>query len=193
MTTEARRILIEAAQELYAANGVAATTPREVLARSGVGQGSLYHHFPSKRDLAAAAVAQTVDDTLGSAAATLDGADEPQRRIADYLERPRAATAGCRVGRLTADPVVMGDEALRGEVSRYFAELIELVARAFTEQGLDAAAARDRATTAVAVIQGGYVLSRALGDDAAMRAAVRGLLELLEPAPTGHEERSRHE
>ncbi|MFK4728971.1 helix-turn-helix domain-containing protein [Agromyces mediolanus] len=185
MTTEARRILIEAAQELYATNGVAATTPREVLARSGVGQGSLYHHFPSKRDLAAAAVAQTVDDTLGSAAATLQSTAEPRLRITDYLERPRAATAGCRVGRLTSDPVVMGDDALRGEVSRYFAELIELVATPFAEQGLDDASARDRATTAVAVIQGGYVLSRALGDDAAMRSAVRGLLELLEPPAAG--------
>ena len=64
MTADARESLVEAARELYADNGVAATTPRQVLARSGVGQGSLYHHFPSKRDLAVAAVTRTVDRAL---------------------------------------------------------------------------------------------------------------------------------
>lgn len=178
-TTDARQVLIQTAQELYAEKGVAATTPRQVLERSRIGQGSLYHHFPSKRDLAVAAVARTVEETLQSAMATLQGDADPASRLAAYLERPRDATAGCRVGRLTADPLVMSDESLSAQLARYFADLLDLVAGVLEEQGLEATAARDRATAAVAVIQGGYVLSRALGDDAAMRSAVRGFLDLL--------------
>lgn len=180
MTTHAREALVVTAQRLYAEKGVAATTPREVLEHSGVGQGSLYHHFPSKRDLAVAAVSRTVEETLRSAVSELTGTGAPAARLAAYLERPRDAVAGCRVGRLTADPLVMADADLHTEVAAYFSNLIQTVAAVLREQGLEADAARDRATTAVAVIQGGYVLSRALGDQEPMRAAVRGFLGLLE-------------
>lgn len=177
--SDARERLVRAAQDLYAANGVAATTPRQVLARSGVGQGSLYHHFPSKHDLAAVAVGRTAEQTLRSAAELLTGDVPARRRIVSYLRRDRDAVAGCRVGRLTADPLVMADDELHGPVSAYFSALIELVTDAFVEDGSTPEAARDRATTAVAVIQGGYVLSRALGDARHLRRAVEGLVALL--------------
>ncbi|UPL09628.1 TetR/AcrR family transcriptional regulator [Microbacterium sufflavum] len=180
MSTDARESLLRAAQQLYAANGVAATTPRQVIERSGVGHGSLYHHFPSKRDLALAAVGRSVDEALASSSDALNAHTESRARIAAYLERPREATSGCRIGRLTADPFVAADEDLSASVARYFLDLIGLVADVFEEQGLDGGVARDRATAAVAVIQGGYVLSRATGDEEMMRAAVRGFLGLVD-------------
>ncbi|MBY0688504.1 TetR/AcrR family transcriptional regulator [Microbacterium marinilacus] len=177
----AREAVLRAAQDLYAENGVAATTPRQVLARSGIGQGSLYHHFPSKRELAVAAVARTVAQTLASAAGDLEAEGAADERLEAYLSRPRDAVAGCRVGRLTADPFVMADDELRGQVAGYFSSLIDLVAAAFREQGSSGEQARDRAIAAVAVLQGGYVLSRALGDPSTMQSAVRGFLALLGP------------
>lgn len=180
--SSARELLVSAAQELYAANGVAATTPRQVLERSGVGQGSLYHHFPSKHDLAAAAVGRTAEQTLEGAAALLSGEAPAGERIAAYLRKDRDALAGCRVGRLTADPLVMAHGDLRDPVGAYFASLVRLMGDAFIEDGLDEESARNRATASVAVIQGGYVLSRALGDASQMQRAVRGLLELLDAA-----------
>lgn len=187
MKTDAREALLRAAQQLYAENGVAATTPRQVIERSGVGQGSLYHHFPSKLDVARAAVARTVDEALASSAGSLSSGQDARTRLTAYLERPRDATTGCRVGRLTADPFVAADETLSGSVARYFAELITLMTDALDEQGLDASDARDRATAAVALIQGGYVLSRALGGDEPMLAAVRGFVALLEAPHAGEE------
>ena len=53
---ESRERLVTAMSELMWERGYAATSPREVRERSGVGQGSMYHHFPSKRDLALAAL-----------------------------------------------------------------------------------------------------------------------------------------
>jgi AcrR family transcriptional regulator len=181
-TSVARQLLLSAAQDLYAINGVAATTPRQVLARSGVGQGSLYHHFPSKQELASTAVKRTVEQSLQGAAEILVGAMPARQRIVSYLRRDRDAVAGCRVGRLTADPLVMSDDDLRDSVSSYFSALIELMMDAFVEDGVVADTARDRATTAVAVVQGGYVLSRALGDARHMQRAVEGLVALMDDA-----------
>ncbi|MGF0117312.1 TetR/AcrR family transcriptional regulator [Promicromonospora sp. Marseille-Q5078] len=162
-----------------------ATSPRQVLHASGVGQGSLYHHFPTKHDLAVAAVGATVDDALASARRDLEGDADPVDRVVAYLERPRDALAGCKVGRLTSDQAVMDDDGLRDVVTAYFVRLLEAVAATLREAGLPDDAARDRAHAAVAIVQGGYVLARATGDPEAMRAAVRGFVALLtSPTPT---------
>lgn len=176
---ETKERLLAAAQELYWQQGVAATTPRQVLQRSGVGQGSLYHHFPAKRDLAETAIGRTAEATLDGARAALEGSGTAMERLHEYLARPRDATAGCRVGRLTSDPTVMSDAGLREPVREYFVKLVDLIAGAFTEDGTAPDVARQRAMTAVAVIQGGYVLSRALDSPAPMQEAVAGLLDLL--------------
>lgn len=179
MVTDSRTRLVEAAQRLFAQQGVSATSPRDVLAASGVGQGSLYHHFPTKHDLALAAVAATAAETLEAARARLQGDGAPLDRVVAYLERPRDALAGCRVGRLTADQAVVDDDGLRAEVAGYFTGLIAEVAAVLRETGLDADAALDRARAAVAIIQGGYVLARATQDPELLRSAVRGFVALL--------------
>ena len=45
---ESRERLVVAMSELMWERGYAATSPRGVRERSGVGQGSMYHHFPGK-------------------------------------------------------------------------------------------------------------------------------------------------
>ncbi|SKC67587.1 TetR/AcrR family transcriptional regulator [Krasilnikoviella flava] len=187
-STDARGRLVAAAQEMFAAQGVGATSPRQVLAASGVGQGSLYHHFPTKHDLAAAAVGATVADALAAARRDLDDAPDGDRtdalaRVVAYLERPRDALAGCKVGRLTSDQAVMDDDGLRDVVTAYFVRLLDAVAATLRDAGLPEGAARDRAHAAVAIVQGGYVLARATGDPDAMRAAVRGFVTLLTDNP----------
>jgi AcrR family transcriptional regulator len=180
--TDSRERLVRSAQKLYAARGVSATSPRDVLAASGVGQGSLYHHFPTKHDLTLAAVGATADEALTAAMHTL-ASDEPAiARVVAYLERPRDALAGCRVGRLTADQAVMDDGDVRAVVGIYFTRLLDAVRRVLVEAGLPDDVARDRAHTVVAVVQGGYVLARATGDPDAMKSAVRGMSALLTTA-----------
>lgn len=177
-----RERLIEAAQSLHWKQGVAATTPRQVLEHSGVGQGSLYHHFPTKRDLSLAAVSRTVEELLESARSTFLGSSTPTQRVREYLCRPRDAVAGCRVGRLTADASVMSEPELQGLVADYFVQLISIITDVLIEDGMEPAGARRRATVAIATIQGGYVISRALGEPQPLEDATSGLLELLEQA-----------
>jgi AcrR family transcriptional regulator len=187
-TTDARERLVAAAQELFWAQGVGATSPRQVLAASGVGQGSLYHHFPTKHDLATAAVHATTTAGLEAAHRDLDADGSAVERLVRYLERPRPALAGCKVGRLVSDQAAMDDAVLAAELRAYFRGLVDLVAAVLVEDGVPDAAARDRAHAAVAIVQGGYVLARALDDPDAMAAAVRGFVALLDTGPTTPEE-----
>ncbi|MDC7802356.1 TetR family transcriptional regulator [Sphingomonas sp. BLCC-B65] len=50
MDTKTR--LVEAAQELLWERGYAATSPKDILRRADAGQGSMYHHFDGKQELA---------------------------------------------------------------------------------------------------------------------------------------------
>lgn len=186
--TDTRERLVAAAQDLFWAQGVGATSPRQVLATSGVGQGSLYHHFPSKQDLAAAAVQATTAAGLDAARRDLEADGTAAERLVRYLERPRPALAGCKVGRLVSDQAVMDDAGLAAEVRGYFTGLVDLVTTVLVEGGLPDAAARDRAHAAVAIVQGGYVLARALGEPGAMASAARGFVTLLDPDPAHPED-----
>lgn len=178
-----RERLVRAARDLFWAQGVEGTSPRQVLEASGVGQGSLYHHFPTKHDLSRAAIRATTEEALASVAGDLeDTARPPVERLVAYLERPRPALAGCKVGRLTSDRSVMADDDLRAPVRDYFAGLVARVQAVFAESGLPDDVAHDRAYAAVAIVQGGYVLARALDDPAALRAAVDGFVSMLGPA-----------
>lgn len=47
----AREALVEAARELFMERDYEHVSTSEIVARSGVSRGALYHHFPSKRDL----------------------------------------------------------------------------------------------------------------------------------------------
>lgn len=182
----ARDRLVAAAQDLYHERGVAATSPAMVLERSGVGHGSLYHHFPAKRALARAAIEASSRESLLRAGAELDGKERGLDRVITYLERERDGVRGCRVGSLTADPTVMTDQDLREPVAAYFDSLIDLVRTALREEGLAVGDATDIAHAAVAALQGGYVLARATGDQARMRSAMRGMRRLLEGAVAMH-------
>ena len=70
-TSDSRRRLLDATAELLWECGVSGTTPQAVWERSGVGQGSYYHHFSSKTALARAALEEVVERSLRQAMADL--------------------------------------------------------------------------------------------------------------------------
>jgi AcrR family transcriptional regulator len=151
------------------------------MAASGVGQGSFYHHFPSKEDLTRAAISATTADGLAQVQASLAEADTPLARLRSYLLRPRDAIRGCRVGRLTYEQHVVDNQPLREPIQEYFSALVDMVEAVFAElPDTSPGEARRRACAAVAVVQGGYVLSRALGDPEALTHAVEGFLDMLD-------------
>ncbi|WP_181140664.1 TetR/AcrR family transcriptional regulator [Streptomyces sp. Ru62] len=182
--------LIESTRELLWERGYVGTSPKAILERAGAGQGSMYHHFKGKPDLALAAIRRTADELRATAEAVLGGPGTPYERIEAYLLRERDVLRGCPVGRLTMDPDVIASEELRAPVDATIAAIRERIAGIVEEgkqqgqfaPGLDGG---EIAAAVLATVQGGYVLARASGSPAAFDAGVRGLLSLLAPPTPG--------
>jgi TetR/AcrR family transcriptional regulator, transcriptional repressor for nem operon len=184
LTPTARDRLIESAQDLLWERGYVGTSPKAIQERSGVGQGSMYHHFAGKSELALAAVRRNADEVRGEAEAALAAPGTAVDRIAAYLRRERDVLRGCRVGRLAHDPDIVAIPTLREPLEQTFewlqrrlAEVLgEGKARGELRADLDAEAT---AATIAAVVQGGYVLARAANAVEPFDRAIEGVLGLL--------------
>lgn len=178
--------LVEATRELLWERGYVGTSPRAIQQHAGAGQGSMYHHFAGKPDLALAAIRRTAQELRGTAGRVLDAPGSAYERISGYLLRERDVLRGCPVGRLTMDPEVIASEELRAPVDETIAWLCGRLAE-IVQEGLDHGEFDHRlvpeeiAASIVATVQGGYVLARASGSAEAFDAAARGLLALLAP------------
>jgi AcrR family transcriptional regulator len=173
----ARTKLLDAAKQLVWDRGVEATSPNMLLARSGVGQGSLYHHFGSKTAWAGAAIAALAAELTAETDEVFSAHETGADQLRAYLSRPRPALDGCRLGRLAFDPEVRANDALRAPVSAYFEHLRALLRPAVHATGVDDV---DGVVESIcAVVQGGYVTSRLSDDAGALERACRGLLTLL--------------
>jgi TetR/AcrR family transcriptional repressor of nem operon len=181
---DTRERLIESTRELLWERGYVGTSPKAIQERAGAGQGSMYHHFHGKLDLALVAISRSAAELRGRAEAEFVGPGTVVERITAYLRRERDALRGCPVGRLTQDPEVMADKLLREPVEETFAWLIErlsgLLAEGRATGELDARLEPVAVATAlVAVLQGGYVLARAAESVEVYATAVDGALGLL--------------
>lgn len=176
--------LIESTRALLWERGYVGTSPKAILERAGAGQGSMYHHFSGKRDLALAAVRRTAQEMRESAEERFRSPGTGLERVTAYLLREREVLKGCPVGGLTQDPDLMADPELRAPVDETFVWLRERIASLLSEAREDGAldSALDPADTAaavVAVLQGGYVLARAADSAEPFHRAVGGVLALL--------------
>jgi AcrR family transcriptional regulator len=186
---DTRERLIASTRELLWERGYVGTSPKAIQERSGAGQGSMYHHFRGKPDLALAAIGRSAGELRDRAEAAFTTPGTATERIAAYLRREREALKGCPVGRLTQDPDVMADPQLRAPIEETFAWLTGRVADLLAEDrahaGLDPVAT---ATALVAMLQGAYVLARAAGSAEVYAQAVDGALGLLAPRSSHPEE-----
>lgn len=177
--------LVETTRELLWERGYVGTSPRAIQQRSGAGQGSMYHHFAGKEELARAAIERGAAELRAAAEAQLAGPGTPAERLTGYLRRERDVLRGCPMGRLTQDPEVVAAPALGGPVRETFGWLRQRIAGVLAAgiAGGEFPAGLDPDATAAAVVatlQGGYVLARAEGDPAPFAAAIDGILGLLE-------------
>jgi AcrR family transcriptional regulator len=188
--TDTRSRLLTAAKELIWERGVAATSPGMLLQRSGAGQGSLYHFFDGKAGWAGAAIADIAAELQAETDAALAGEPAGLAAIERYLQRPREAVLGCRLGRLAFDPDVIADERLRAPIAGYFAHLRRRLTRAVRDAVRlgELPASTDAPALAEAlgaVVQGAFVLGRVSDEPAAMRRATKAMRALLRAAGAG--------
>ncbi|MFJ7219220.1 TetR/AcrR family transcriptional regulator [Amycolatopsis sp. NPDC098790] len=181
---DTRDQLIDSTRELLWERGYVGTSPKAIQQHAGAGQGSMYHHFSGKRELALEAVRRSADELLAAADGQLRGPGTAVERITAYLRREREVLRGCPVGRLTQDPEIVADPELRAPVDATLTHLRARLADVLREgqaagelpADLDATAL---AATVVAVLQGGYVLARAAASPEPFDQAVSGVLALL--------------
>lgn len=181
-----RADLIKAAKTLLWRQGYEATSPRDLLQKSGAGQGSLYHHFSGKLDLATTALNEVSAEMQAELDRVMPAGLPPLERVRRLLQKPRDGLKGCRMGRHAAEAAIATPE-LRRPVENYFhdlearltADLKEAQAEGALSSSLDAA---DLALMLVAVVQGGYTLSRVHRDRNAIGRATQAAISLLAKA-----------
>jgi AcrR family transcriptional regulator len=117
---ENRRALIAAARDVYAEGGLGAPFSA-VAKRAGVGQGSLYRHFPDRTALAVAVFEDNVRDLE-------DHTAPPDRTIDDLLDRvvDQAVVSTAFIELITAD---LADLRVAALGARFQALVARLVAR----------------------------------------------------------------
>jgi TetR/AcrR family transcriptional repressor of nem operon len=176
--------LIESTQELLWERGYVGTSPKAIQQRAGAGQGSMYHHFAGKPELALAAIRRSAEQRMALADEQFSGPGTALERVAAYLRLQRDVLRGCPIGRLTQDPDVIADDDLRRPVAETFEHLrvrlaqvlAEGQARGELQPVLDPG---NTAAVVVAVLQGSYVLARAAGSAEPFDQAVEGAIALL--------------
>src|SRR5947209_10352612 len=112
---EARERIVSAALAQLAEGGYTAASVQAVAARAGVATGSVYRHFPSKRDLLAEAFRRASGRELERVREVAADSSRPAReRIAAGVElfARRALAAPARAYALLAEPV---DPAIEAE------------------------------------------------------------------------------
>ena len=185
---DARTRLLEAARDMIRARGFAATSVGDLCEAAGVTKGAFFHHFPSKDALGVAA-AEFWSETTG---ALFEGApyhapDDPLDRVLAYLAFRRAIIVGetheysCLVGTMTQEvydssPAIR--DACAASIFGHAATLEPDLAAAMKERGIDGGdwTAESLARHTQAVLQGGFILSKAAGDPEMARESVDHLV-----------------
>ena len=183
---DTRAELVNSMKELLWERGYDATSPNQVLERSGAGKGSFYHHFKGKKELAIAAMEERADELIDEIEAIFSSELPWLQQLEQYLLKPRDGLKGCRMGRIAQDPS-LNDVLLRRPLKRYFCHLqlrIEQLLTSAQQQGELAKSVDPQrlSLTAISTLQGGFVISRSLNDEAHLRSACQGYLDLLSSA-----------
>lgn len=169
--------LVAAACSLLAERGFEATSPQMIQQRSGIGHGSMYHHYRGKEDLALDAISHMRASMIAfpDGNSTPVSAEPEQVRlcIVATLDRLFARKEGQALVRLLADPVAGAAESLATATQGWCDEIrTAIVVKLRADQPGDDPEAADAAAQLLAPE------SEALADELFTTAVGRGLLEL---------------
>ncbi|MGB3209277.1 MAG: TetR/AcrR family transcriptional regulator [Desulforhopalus sp.] len=176
--------ILKAAKNLFWRQGYDATSPKQIQSESSAGQGSFYHHFPSKKALAIEVIRQTVTERLEAAQNAFSGTNDFFTRFDRFLDIASNPLYGCKVGRWLWDASIVEDIDLRGPLAFYFTSVGELLMKELTQAETRGeiwlqVPKHQLALMIMAVVQGGFVLSRANQSPDKSADALKGLRQTL--------------
>jgi TetR/AcrR family transcriptional regulator, transcriptional repressor for nem operon len=192
MNMDTRRRIVLAAMELFAEKGFHSTSVADILSRTQVHSGSLYHVFPGKMDVLTAvleAYRDGIEEWL--LAPAWSGVEDPIERIFALLAAYRAALVtsecsyGCPIGSLALE-LHEPDPAIRDLLATNFAGWTAAIVRCLEQAGRRLPAALDRTQLAefvLTVMEGAVMQARTYRDIGCFDrnvALLRGHVTLLE-------------
>ncbi len=164
--------------------GYTATGRAQLLAESGVSNGSLYHHFPGGMEaLAEAALeasGQAVADALRGA---LDGSANAALGVIRFIEIAEgpvagAPCAGCPIAPTALESPIISPR-LRVAAARCFDQWEGLIAARLRTDGWPEDSVVETASAALALIEGALLLARVSGQASHLANAKRAAATLL--------------
>jgi AcrR family transcriptional regulator len=162
----ARERMIESAGMLLRERGLAGTSFREVLARSGAPRGSIYHHFPEGKNQLVEEAVRAAGVAGGQMIAAVSESGEPVATLRTFIRlwgqglEASDYEAGCPLVAVTT--AASADEpGLRAAAAEAFATWHDALVAGLHDAGLSRARARRLATTIIAGVEGAVILCRA--------------------------------
>jgi TetR/AcrR family transcriptional repressor of lmrAB and yxaGH operons len=164
--------------------GYTATGRAQLLAESGVSNGSLYHHFPGGMEqLAEAALeasGQAVADALSEA---LNGAPNAALGVIRFLEVAEGPVAGdpcpgCPIAPTALESPIISPR-LRAAAARCFDQWETLIAARLQADGWPEDSIAETASAALSLIEGALLLARVSGQNSHLANAKRAAQSLL--------------
>ena len=181
---DTRADLVQTMARLLRDQGYTATGRAQLLAESGVSNGSLYHHFPrGMEQLAEAALeasGQAVADALRQ---TLDGAPNTAIGVARFLDVAKGPVGGetcpgCPIAPTALESPIISPR-LRAAAARCFDQWEGLIAARLRADGWPENSVGEAASAALALIEGALLLARVSGQVDHLANAKGAALRLL--------------
>jgi TetR/AcrR family transcriptional repressor of lmrAB and yxaGH operons len=190
---DTRAELVRTMARLLRDQGYTATGRAQLLAESGVSNGSLYHHFPGgMEELAEAAleasgraVAEALRQALDEAPNTALGVN----RFLDIAAGPAGEDTcpGCPVAPTALESPIISPR-LRETAARCFDQWESLIATRLLRDGWSESLAAETASAALALIEGALLLARVSGQVSHLANAKGAALSLLALPPVSGED-----
>lgn len=186
---DSRADLVRTMALLLRDQGYTATGRAQLLAESGVSNGSLYHHFPGgMEELAEAALeasGQAVADALSEA---LEGAPNTAVGVVRFLDIAQGSVAGDACAGCPVAPTALESPILRPRLrvaaARCFDKWEALIAARFRADGWPKDSAAEAASATLALIEGALLLARVSGQPTHLANAKRAALAMFAAPPT---------
>jgi AcrR family transcriptional regulator len=186
-----RNRLLTAAEELLREVGMAGTGIKDVVARSGAPIGSVYHHFPGGKT-------QLVSESLQI------HAEKSRRLLASFFEGRRSAAAairmlfdtaadgferagankGCAIGTVTLD-LTNADASIREVCRATVDSWVAVIAPHLPWP--DERRRRSFAQTIITVLEGAFIVGRAMQSGDPFRESGKWLAAMVELQPPGNQ------
>ena len=183
--------VLDAAAAAFQAQGYRGASMQDIVTAAGVTGGALHHHFPTKRDLAHAVIAERVAEEVGltwiaaveAAPTAAEGIMQVFERVADALDG-QGSVSGCPLGNLALE-LSLSDELLREAIEdeyRIWRRAIAACLKRDAAAGRAPFASEDPtgfADTVVAMFTGAMSIAKAEQGTGSLRACARQLKRMM--------------